>query len=326
MLTAFSASGIQIVNPASANCAGSLQGAIWIDLLDPSPEETRAVETALAIELPTRKEVQEIEVSSRLYVENQTVFMTATVMVQADMLHPETTPVTFAYQPQRLVTLRFAEPTPFTTFPPKFQRTPGAFASAQKVFMGLVDEIIDRVADILESIGSDLNAVSRILFAEASPQPVKKPSVDYTAVLTRIGHNGERAANARETLVSISRLLAFFAEARPGLVGEPLDEHWRTVSKDVSALSDHATFLSNKVNFFLDATLGRINIEQNSIIKLFSVLAVVFLPPTLIASIYGMNFEYMPEIRSVLGYPFSLLLMLLSAILPYVFFKRKGWL
>jgi magnesium transporter len=326
MLTAFSASGIQIVNPASANCAGSLQGAIWIDLLDPSPEETRAVEAALAIELPTRKEVQEIEVSSRLYVENQTVFMTATVMVQADMLHPETTPVTFAYQPQRLVTLRFAEPTPFTTFPPKFQRTPEAFATAQKVFMGLVDEIIDRVADILESIGSDLNAVSRVLFAEASPQPVKKPSVDYTAVLTRIGHNGERAANARETLVSISRLLAFFAEARPGLVGEPLDEHWRTVSKDVSALSDHATFLSNKVNFFLDATLGRINIEQNSIIKLFSVLAVVFLPPTLIASIYGMNFEYMPEIRSVLGYPFSLLLMLLSAILPYVFFNRKGWL
>jgi magnesium transporter len=191
--------------------------------------------------------------------------------------------------------------------------------------MGLVDEIIDRVADILESIGSDLNAVSRVLFAEASPQPVKKPSVDYTAVLTRIGHNGERAANARETLVSISRLLAFFAEARPGLVGEPLDEHWRTVSKDVSALSDHATFLSNKVNFFLDATLGRINIAQNSIIKLFSVLAVVFLPPTLIASIYGMNFEYMPEIRSVLGYPFSLLLMLLSAILPYLFFKRKGW-
>lgn len=325
MLTAFSASGIQIVNPASANCAGSLQGAIWIDLLDPSPEETRAVEAALAIELPTRKEVQEIEVSSRLYVENQTVFMTATVMVQADMLHPETTPVTFAYQPQRLVTLRFAEPTPFTTFPPKFQRTPEAFATAQKVFMGLVDEIIDRVADILESIGSDLNAVSRVLFAEASPQPVKKPSVDYTAVLTRIGHNGERAANARETLVSISRLLAFFAEARPGLVGEPLDEHWRTVSKDVSALSDHATFLSNKVNFFLDATLGRINIEQNTIIKLFSVLAVVFLPPTLIASIYGMNFEYMPELKWLFGYPFSLLLILLSAILPYVVFKRKGW-
>ncbi|MGH8534836.1 MAG: magnesium transporter CorA family protein [Gammaproteobacteria bacterium] len=325
MLTAFSASGPQSLNPASANCAGSLQGAIWIDLLDPSPQETRAVESALGIELPTRKEVQEIEVSSRLYVEKHTVFMTATVVVQADTPHPETTPVTFAYQPQRLLTLRFAEPTPFTTFPAKFQRAPEAFASAQKVFIGLVDEIIERAADILESVGSDLNAVSRIIFADASPQPVKRPSVDYTAVLTRIGHNGERAANARESLLSISRLLAFFAEACPGPVAEPLDEHWRTVSKDVSALSDHATFLSNKVNFFLDATLGRINIEQNSIIKLFSVLAVVFLPPTLIASIYGMNFEHMPELKWPFGYLLSLLLILLSATVPYLFFKRKGW-
>jgi magnesium transporter len=302
-----------------------LQGSIWIDLLDPSPEETRAVETALAIELPTRKEVHEIEVSSRLYVENQTVFMTATVMVQADTAHPETTPVTFAYQPQRLVTLRFAEPTPFTTFPPKFQRTPEAFATAQKVFMGLVDEIIDRVADILESIGSDLNAVSRVMFADASPHPVRKPSVDYTAVLTRIGHNGERAANARETLVSISRLLAFFAEARQGLV-ESLDEHWRTVSKDVSALSDHATFLSNKVNFFLDATLGRINIEQNTIIKLFSVLAVVFLPPTLIASIYGMNFEWMPFLHSKYGFWVSMGMMFMSALSTYLLLRRRKWL
>lgn len=326
MLTAFSGSGIQSVNPASANCAGSLQAAIWIDLFDPSHEEAHAVEAALGIRLPTRTEVQEIEVSSRLYVEGQTMFMTATVMVQADTRHPETTPVTFAYQPQQLVTLRFAEPTPFTTFPPKFQRTPEAFPTAQKVFMGLVDEIIEGVADSLESVGSDLNAVSRIIFfADANPQPVKKPTVDYTAMLTRIGRKGERAANARESLVSISRLLAFFAEAREGLVGEPLDEHWRTVRRDVSALSDHATFLSNKVNFFLDATLGRINIEQNTIIKLFSVLAVVFLPPTLIASIYGMNFEYMPELKWLLGYPFSLLLILLSAILPYVFFRRKGW-
>jgi len=325
MLTAFSASGTQVVDPGTASCAGSLQGAIWIDLLDPSPQETRAVESALGIELPTRKEIQEIEVSSRLYVEKQTVFMTMTVMVQADTPHPETTPVTFAYQPQRLVTLRFAEPTPFTTFPAKFLRAPEAFGSAQKLFIGLVDEIIERVADILESVGSDLNAVSRIIFAEAGPQPVKKPSVDYTAALTRIGHNGERLANARESLVSISRLLPFFAEACPGPVAEPLDEHWLTVSKDVSALSDHTTFLSNKVNFFLDATLGHINIEQNSIIKLFSVLAVIFLPPTLVASIYGMNFEHMPELKWSLGYPFSFLLIVLSAILPYVFFKRKGW-
>lgn len=325
MVTAFSASGGQRVDPASADSARSLQAAIWIDVLDPSPEETRAVESALGIELPTLKDIQEIEVSSRLYFESQTVFMTVTVMMRTDTPQPETTSVTFAYQPQRLVTLRFAELMPFSAFPSKLRKTPAAFSTAQRVFIGLLDEIIDRVADILESVGSDLNAVSAIIFADPNPQPARKPTVDYTAVLTRIGHNGERAANARESLVSIGRLLGFFSEACPAVTGEALEEHWRTVSKDVSALSDHATFLSNKVNFFLDATLGRINIEQNNIIKLFSVLAVIFLPPTLIASIYGMNFDYMPELKWLLGYPFSLVLILLAAVLPYLIFRRRGW-
>jgi magnesium transporter len=325
MLTAYSAGGSRALEPSSAECSGSLQSAVWIDLLHPSPEEAAAVEAALDIQLPTRKEVQEIEVSSRLYVEQQAAFMTVTVMVGANTPHPETAPVTFAYRPQQLVTLRFSEPTPFATFPLKFSRTPQAFATAQKVFMGIVDEVIDRIADILESVGTDLNDISRVVFVDGNPEAAKKSAVNYTAVLTRIGHTGERAANARESLVTVSRLLAFFAETRQGAVAEPLDDHWRTVGKDVSSLADHATFLSNKVNFFLDAVLGRINIEQNSIIKLFSVLAVIFLPPTLIASIYGMNFEHMPELRSHLGYPLSVVLMICSAVTPYLLFKRRGW-
>ncbi len=299
---------------------------MWIDLLNPSADETRAVESALRLELPTRREAQEIEVSSRLYVQDGAVFMTVTVMVGADSPRPETTAVTFAYQAKTLVTLRFAEPTPFATFRAKFQRSPAAFPSAQRVLVGLVDEVVDRVADILESIGTNLNAISGLVFAQHDAQVARKPSVDYTAVLTRIGHNGERAANARESLVSLGRLVAFFGEALPALRGEPLDEHWPTAVKDVAALTDHATFLSNKVNFFLDATLGLVNIQQNTIIKMFSVLAVIFLPPTLIASIYGMNFDRLPELRWPIGYPFSLVLMLLSALLPYAFFKRKGWL
>ncbi|MSR22444.1 MAG: magnesium transporter [Gemmatimonadetes bacterium] len=325
MVTAFTASGGLRLDRPLSDGAGSLQGATWIDMLDPSAEETRAVESALGIELPTRKDIEEIEISSRLYVENQTVFMTVTVMRRADTPQPGTTSVTFAYQSGRLLTLRFAEITPFTAFESKFRKTPAAFSTAQKVFMGVLDEIIDRVADILEFVGSDLNAVSAIIFADPNQHPVRKPTVDHTAVLTRIGRNGERAANARESLVSIGRLLGFVGEATPTVVGEALDEHWRTMRRDVSALSDHATFLSDKVNFFLDATLGSVNIEQNNIIKLFSVLAVVFLPPTLIASIYGMNFTYLPELRWVFGYPFSIVLMLVAAVLPYYLFKRRGW-
>jgi magnesium transporter len=321
MLIAFSVSGTQSVAPDSAECAGTLRTALWIDLLNPTVEETRAVEAALQLQLPTRVEAQEIEISSRLYIENGTAFMTATVMVGADTPHPETSPVTFAYQPRRLVTLRFAEPKPFITFPRKLARSAAAYSTAQKLLLGLMDEVVDRVADILESIGADLNSVSRDVFFDDGV------SRDYTDVLTRIGHIGERAANARESLVTVGRLLAFFAEARPNLgSNEQLDEHWLTVVKDVTALTDHATFLSNKVNFFLDATLGRINIDQNRVIKMFSVLAVILGPPTLVASIYGMNFENMPELGWPLGYPFSLLIMAISAVGPYAFFRWKRWM
>jgi magnesium transporter len=327
MLVAFARTGARTLDPRSEECLASLRQALWIDLLNPSPDETQAVESAIGFQLPTRPEAQEIEISSRLYVEVGTVFMTATVIVGADTPRPATGPVTFAYQSKRLVTLRFASPTPFITFSAKFERTPGAFSTAQKVLVGLLDEVVDRVADILELVGANLNSVSGLVFAQDGEQLERRPPVDYTAVLTRIGHNGELAANARESLVSLGRLVAFFGEMRSAVAGEEtLDEHWNTVAKDVTALTDHATFLSNKVNFFLDATLGLVNIEQNTIIKTFSVLAVIFLPPTLIASIYGMNFEFLPELKWMLGYPFSLVLMALSAFLPYAFFKRRGWL
>jgi magnesium transporter len=326
MLNAYSKSGIMTVSPTEDRCRQALRDALWIDLLDPTPEETRAVESALDLELPTRPEAQEIEVSSRLYVEGRTIFGTVTVIVGADTPHPGTSPVTFVVRSERLVTLRFAEQRPFTTFPAKYKKSPAAYASSQKIMMGIVDEIVDRIADILEAVGTSLNAISAVVFPEVEGGKGRRDRTDYTRILTRIGNDGELAANARESLVSIGRLLAFLGEAHPALGNDPVDEHWRTIRRDVTALSDHATFLSNKVNFFLDATMGRINIEQNTIIKLFSVLAVVFLPPTLIASIYGMNFVHMPELERIWGYPMSIGLMILSAILPYAIFKKQGWL
>ena len=325
MLRAFLPSGQASALPAGSGSAEALRAACWIDLLEPTPDETRLVERTLGIELPTRKEAQEIEVSSRLYVENGTAFMTATVPVRTDSAHPQTTPVTFAYQRHKLVTSRFATPAPFETFAAKLERAPAAYPSAQRVLMGLVDELIDRLADILEGVASELAEVSSIVFPADEPAGERR-AVDYTGLLTRIGRTGERAAHVRESLVSLGRVVTFFGESLPATGGDSLDEHWHTVSKDVAALTEHTNFVSGKVNFFLDATLGRINIEQNTIIKLFSVLAVVFLPPTLIASIYGMNFELMPELGWPWGYPFSIALMVVSAILPYAIFKRRGWL
>lgn len=329
MLTIYFANGTATTEYANDEM---LHGAPWIDLLNPLTEEVAAVERALNLRLPTRSQAQEIELSSRLYTQADSVFMTVTVVVGARTAHLETAPVTFIYQRAHLVTLRFAEPMSFSVFISKFQQNPAGYATSEKILLGLLDEIVDRLADTMEAVSAEMATVSQTVFRGAGAdgphftKPERYGRVNYTEVLNQIGLNGERAASVRESLVTLGRMLGFMAEVSTGRADAPLDEHWRTLRRDVVALTDHATFLSGKVAFALDATLGRINNEQNMIIKLFSVLSVVLLPPTLIASIYGMNFEFMPELTWKYGYPYALVLMAISAVVPYLFFKRKGWL
>lgn len=320
------------VQSAAANdlTAEKWRDALWIDLLDPTSDEMKAVEAMEGFSLPTRNEAQEIEISSRLYIESRTLFMTATLLVRAANPNSTTTPVTFAYRPGRLVTLRFDDPTPFQSFAIRFERTPELFPTSQKIFLGLFDEVVDRIADILEFVATDLNELSTLIFMGEIREP---GSINYDELLRRIGQNGVRTANARESLVSLQRVHGFFTQTCGNLSEEQVDDHWGITGKDVLALADHANFVSSKVTFILDATLGRINSDQNAInsqqnkiIKLFSVLAVVLLPPTLVASIYGMNFQHMPELKWTWGYPLALVLMLGSAVVPYLVFKYKRWL
>lgn len=329
MIKLYSPKGVRTVTVGELS-AQNWEEVLWIDLLDPAPEEIKAVETREQLSLPTRNEAQEIEISSRLYIENRTLFMTATIMVRAADPNPATTTVTFVYRPGRLLTLRFDDPAPFRGFGARYERSPEAFPTAQKVFLGLFDDIVDRIADILEFVAADLGNLSTTIFAGESREP---GLINYNDLLRRIGQNAARTTNARESLVSLRRVHGFFTETCGNLSAEQVDEHWRITGKDVIALADHANFVSSKVTFILDATLGLINSEQNTInsqqnkiIKLFSVLAVVLLPPTLVASIYGMNFHHMPELRWRWGYPLALVLMLTSAVVPYLIFKFKRWL
>jgi len=299
--------------------------AIWFDLVTPTQHEDKLVERILGIAVPTREEMQEIEVSSRLYVENGARYMTATLMCQSDTATPKTTAVTFILADNRLVTVRYDEPRPFTIVGTKLARLCSPNVSGQSVLTDLLDAVVDRAADILERIGAEVDQVSHDIFEpEKTPTDRSRSSKD---LLTTIGRKGDLTSKVRESLVSIGRVLLFLAneadtlrwpkEARAQLKG---------MQRDVQSLSDHATYLSNKITFLLDAVLGMVSLEQNNIIKIFSVAAVVLMPPTLVASIYGMNFHHMPELDWSLGYPGALALMLVAAILPYLFFKWRRWL
>jgi magnesium transporter len=310
-------------------CPALTEQSAWIDLLTPSVEEEHAVESALGIDVPTKDEMQDIATSSRLYQEGASLFMTATVLTKSDTSHPEASAVTFILTPARLITVRYAEPLAFANFRKRRDSNPAAFATGISVFHGLLDAVVERIADVLENVGAGLEHLSHEVFAAGTES--NRGARDYKEMLTRLGRYSDLLSKARESLLSLARLSWFYQEAdKSALVSHAeqpgLDAHMGTVSRDIASLNDHAAFLSGKVAFLLDATLGLINVEQNAIIKIVSVAAVVFLPPTLVASIYGMNFQHMPELAWPLGYPLALLMMVASAILPFYWFKRKGWL
>ena len=299
------------------------ENAVWIDMVTPSVQEDRTVEQLIGIAVPTREEMQEIEVSSRLYVENGARYMTATLMCQSDTATPKTTAVTFILAGHRLVTVRYDDPRPFAIVEHKLGRSCHAKITGEDVLMDLLDAVIDRSADILERIGGEVDQVSHSIFEPE--QEAQQPS--YNDVLKALGRKGDLTSKVRESQVSVGRLLLFLANEADNMKW-PKDRRAQLQSmlRDVGSLSDHATYLTNKITFLLDAMLGVVNIQQNNIIKIFSVAAVVLMPPTLVASIYGMNFRHMPELDWIGGYPFALLLMLLAAALPYLYFKWRKWL
>jgi magnesium transporter len=296
--------------------------AVWLDLVTPTLQEDKAVEQFLGIAVPTREEMQEIEVSSRLYIENGARYMTATLMCRSDSDAPRATPVTFILSHHRLATVRYDDPRPFAIVESKLGRNCPPRVAGDTILFDLLDAVIDRAADILERVGGEVDEVSRAIFEpEESTPPV------YNEVLKKLGRLGDLTSKVRESLVSIGRVLLFLANEFEGLKwGKDTRTQLQSMQRDVISLTDHASYIGNKVTFLLDAMLGVVNLQQNAIIKIFSVAAVVLMPPTLVASIYGMNFKHMPELDSNYGYPAALFLMLLAAIVPYMYFKWKKWL
>lgn len=304
------------------------RGAVWFDLIEPSAAERAWVDAQAGIEIPSREAMEEIEVSSRLYNEDGVEYMTITAVARLDTDEPVRTPILFILSRHTLVTVRYQQVKPFANAIDRLGRPQGAAnAGAESIMLTLLEALVDRLADALEWIGGKIDGISRDVFGKSNAANRIKRDRDLQATIEVVGREGDLLGLVRESLVSLNRLAGYHHGV--GHSERPTGEaraRIRTLQRDVAALSDHASYLGTKVNFLLDATLGLINLEQNQIIKIFSIAAVCLMPPTLVASVYGMNFKILPELNFDYGYPMALGLMLVTGLVPYIYFKRRGWL
>lgn len=300
-----------------------LAQAIWVDLYRPMPAQSARV-AALGVDVPTLADMEEIEVSNRLYREPGADYFTVVLPGYSESHAPVSGPVCCIVTPTQLITVRHHVPRPFETFADRADKGGAGCDTSHKLFLGLMEEIVGRLADLLESAGRGLEEVYRTVYAsgdEGRTAPMLQNALQL------IGRESELIARVRLALLTLERAMSF---AILGLSDKKTEAILRSLAKglqrDIAALEVHCDYLATRVAQATDTTLGMINLLQNGTVRIVSVVAVLFLPPTLIASIYGMNFAVMPELAQTWGYPAALGLMVLSAASTFLYFKWKKWL
>lgn len=313
--------------PLRQSTAPELPGeVIWMDLLNPTADEIAFVEQRAGIRVPTAEALSEVEASSRLQVERGVLYLSAPIVAGSQAENPVLSPAGFILSPRLLVTVRF---TPLSTFDTVAERirVEEELCNSVGVFTALMEAIVDRGADVLEHLGAELDRLSRSVF-RGDPNQMRHPARSNEALrltLSHVGDIGDRLSLARDTLLGIGRITHFASDIGQAWIAPEFQARLGAVAKDVVSLNDFETQLANKVQLLLDAVLGFITIAQNDLFKVLTIVSVVGIPPTLVAGIYGMNFKNMPELNWAWGYPFGLALIALSAILPLVWFKVRGW-
>ena len=305
--------------------------AIWLDLLEPTPAELAEAGRAGGLALPSREQVAEIESSSRLQAEGDVLTLSTPVISRTEGMLPSPSPLGFVLSPTRLVTLRWARLPAFDTYAARL----GAGTSApdsMTAFVGLLEALVDRLADVLEQVGRELDDLSGLIFhsraggAGTGPKRLSRQDSALRATLRRVGLAGDLVSRLRDSLLGLGRIAGFVPQAASGWMPASVAPRFAALRTDIASLNDYDAQLTSKVQFLLDATLGFLNIEQNNGIKVLTVVSLVGIPPTLIASIYGMNFKVMPELNWTYGYPYALTLIVLSVLVPLGLFKLRGWL
>jgi magnesium transporter len=316
------------VYPAHLDTPGAtgLTEPVWIDLLQPSPQEVAAVQSKFGLAVPTREQLDEIETSSRLRVTGNTLYLSMPLSTRHEAQDSAPTPIGFVLSPQVLVTVRYVQLHAFDQGRARIEKG-GDRLNSSSIFAVLLEEMVDVAADMLERIAAQLGAISRRAFSGSRRRPSQamRASRMLQEMLNDVGDAGEHLSWIRESLTALQRIAAFTAESAADWLQPELQTRLKTVRNDLGSLIDFESHLSGKVQFLLDAILGFINTEQNDIFKVLTIASVVGIPPTLIASMYGMNFHNMPELSWAWGYGYGLALIALSTIVPIVWFKRRGW-
>ncbi|HYQ01999.1 MAG TPA: magnesium transporter CorA family protein [Polyangiaceae bacterium] len=299
--------------------------ATWLDLCNASDDERAAVERAMGLRVPDQSAVSEIETSSRVYTEKDALYLSTPIPASPNASQ-SLSAVGFVLSRRVLISVRFADNPVFDGL---FQSCQGAPAhSPCDVFLRILEALVDRAADTLEHCSAELDGLSQRAFhaERVRRHAVKTVSEKLRATLRKLGQIGDHISQIRDTLLGFGRIAAFVCETGGALVGADERPRLLAIRADIGSLNDYQQHLSGKVQFLLDATLGFISIEQNDVVKALTIVSVVGVPPVLVAGVYGMNFVHMPELHWVFGYPFALGLMLLTGLLPLVWFKWRGWM
>jgi magnesium transporter len=306
------------------------ESVIWIDLLRPEASEIGFIHAATGLRVPSLGELSEIESSSRVRREHDAFYLSAPI-VGSNQGVSFSTPVGFVLTQRRLITVRFDELDVVTAVIEELKKPGAVYPSGAGVFLAFVEQVVERGADLLERVGSELGNVSRRVFRTEARRVIKRhrpkhESANLRDVLRHVGRNADLASDMRDSLLTLGRIGSYVSKQVADWLPTDMKPRLDTLHQDLTSLNDYENHLANKSQLLLDATLGLINIEQNDIIKVLAVVSVVGVPPTLVASIYGMNFKHMPELDWTWGYPFGIAAIVLSALLPLVWFYRRGWL
>lgn len=303
--------------------SGPHSAAVWLDLLDATNEERAAVQAATGLRVPDQAEVREIETTSRVYTENGAIYLSTPLPASTNGSEPLTA-VGFVLTKTLLISVRF---TKHPVFDALHQGCKGVL-SASEIFLRIQEALVDRAADALEHCSAELDELShRAFHSEHAPkQATKSVSDKLRATLRKLGQIGDHVSQIRDTQLGLGRIAAFVCETNNAVLNTDEQSRLKAIRADIASLNDYQQHLAGKVQFLLDATLGFISIDQNDVVKTLTIVSVVGVPPVLVAGIYGMNFSHMPELQWVYGYPFALLLMVVSGLLPLVWFKWRRWL